>query len=550
MLWHPISAILIDLLRTDFSVTDLFSQRLLFLQQNAHAASLRAMRRGLEKESLRVTPQGTLAQTPHAAALGSALKHPNITTDFSESLLEFITPACASIEEAMDWLERIHAFTYGVLKQNNEMLWVASMPCALDGDDAIPIAQYGTTHTAKMKSVYREGLGHRYSRLMQTIAGIHYNVSFPDDFWLVLQQQENNQQSLQDYKTQRYFDLIRNFRRHLWLLLYLFSASPAICPTFVKGRDHHLQAFDEKVRSLYLPYATSLRMGDLGYQSNAQSELMVCYNGLNSYIATLKKGLTVPYPPYEKIGLRDAQGNYLQLSTHLLQIENEFYSTIRPKRITQPGETPILALHERGVEYIEVRCLDLNPYVPTGIDGSTAYFIEAFLLWCLLCESPPTDVAEYSRLARNQTRIVERGRDPALLLEDAQGERPMQTWALSFFDAIAACAQLLDSANNSTAYTQSVAQQLAKLHDSSLTPSAKILHDMQVQGQSFFRLMHSLSSQKAVHYESMHLQSEQQRYFETTAQTSLARQMALEQQKPDIGFEQYLQNYYSQYDRV
>lgn len=419
-----------DPLLMDSRVTDTFFHRLQSLQKNHAADSLRGMRRGLEKESLRVTPAGKLAQTTHFAELGSALKHACITTDFSEALLEFITPACSSIAESLDWLERIHAFTYSVLQKHDEKLWVTSMPCALEGDNTIPIAQYGSTHAARMKTVYREGLGHRYGRLMQTIAGIHYNVSFPDAFWEALQAQENAQTlrelSLQDYKTQRYFDLIRNFRRHIWLLMYLFGASPAVCPTFVQGRTHQLQAFDEKNRSLYLPYATSLRMGNLGYQSNAQSALMVCYNSLPSYIRTLKKGLTEKHPAYEKIGLRDAQGNYLQLSTNLLQIENEFYSTIRPKRITKSGETPILALHERGVEYVEVRCLDLNPYLPTGIDSATAHFIEAFLLWCLLRESPATDEAEYTRMARNQTCIVERGREPGLLLEDTNGERTMQ----------------------------------------------------------------------------------------------------------------------------
>ncbi|HQQ63992.1 MAG TPA: glutamate--cysteine ligase [Pseudomonadales bacterium] len=535
-------------------MTATFTHRLQALQ-NTHAAdSLRGMRRGLEKESLRVTPGGKLAQTPHFAELGSALKHSSITTDFSEALLEFITPACSSIGEALDWLERIHAFTYSVLQKHDEKLWVASMPCALEGDNTIPIAQYGSTHAARMKTVYREGLGHRYGRLMQTIAGIHYNVSFPDTFWQLLQAQENVQVlralSLQDYKTQRYFDLIRNFRRHIWLLMYLFGASPAVCPTFVQGRAHQLQSFDAKNRSLFLPHATSLRMGNLGYQSNAQSALMVCYNSLPSYIRTLKKGLTEKHPAYEKIGLRDAQGNYLQLSTNLLQIENEFYSTIRPKRVTRSGETPILALHENGVEYVEVRCLDLNPYLPTGIDSDTAHFIEAFLLWCLLRESPSTDEAEYARMTRNQTRIVERGREPGLLLEDAGGERDMQDWAATIFGEIAACAQLLDQANSSNAYMASMDVQRAKLHDSSLTPSARLLRDMQAQDLSFFRLACNLSAQNAEYYAQVGVPAEQQHYFAEEARQSIAAQQALEQQAPLLSFEQFLQNYYSQYEKV
>jgi glutamate--cysteine ligase len=529
---------------------DLFLQRLQYLQRDDHSGALRGIRRGIEKESLRVTPQGTMAQTPHPAALGSALKHPYITTDFSEALLEFITPVCDSIDGTLGWLDRIHAYTYSVLEVQKETLWAASMPCALEGDDAIPLAQYGTSNTAKMKTTYREGLGHRYGRLMQTIAGIHYNVSFPDALWLILQQQDGTTGSLQDFKTQRYFDVIRNFRRYLWLLLYLFGASPAVCPTFVKGRNHQLQSFDDKNNSMHLPFATSLRMGDLGYQSNAQSSLIVCYNSLASYIETLKRGLTESYPAYEKIGVRDIDGHYRQLSTNLLQIENEFYSTIRPKRVTTSGETPILALHERGVEYIEVRCLDLNPFLPAGIDSDTAHFVEAFLLWCLLQDSPATDQAEHSRLLRNQKLAVERGRDPSMLLDSVNGPRGIQEWGLSFIDEIAACAQLLDAAHESTSYGASINVQRARLHDRALTPSAVVLDKMKAEEQSFFRLSRELSEHHAAFFLRQELPAAQSGFFIEEARESLQRQKSLESHVSSVSFEQYLQNYYSQYARV
>ncbi len=526
---------------------DVFARRLQVLQAEAFTATLRGIRRGIEKESLRVTQEGHLAQTPHPAALGSALKHPNITTDFSEALLEFITPVCDNIGEALSWLDNIHAFTSGVLAQQGEKMWVASMPCALGSDDSIPLAQYGSTHAARMKTAYREGLGHRYGRLMQTIAGIHYNVSFPDALWQVLRDDDGVDMPLQAYKTQRYFDLIRNFRRHLWLLLYLFGASPALCPTFVQGRAHNLQPFDDKARSLYLPFATSLRMGDLGYQSNAQSALVVCYNSLRSYIATLKQGLTTPYPAYEKIGVRDANGHYRQLSTSLLQIENEFYSTIRPKRITGPGETPIHALHTRGVEYIEVRCLDLNPFLPCGIDSETAHFVEAFLLWCLLDDSPATDEAEYGRQARNQTAAVERGRDPALRLETADGDRALPEWADAFFGRISACAQLLDCAYGGGHYVASVALQRSRLQDGELTPSAALLRAMREQQKSFFRLASDLSQQHAQHFAGHPLDVGREAYFNEAAQASLTSQRALEAAPQTETFEEYLARYYAQY---
>ncbi len=527
-----------------------FAQRLAVLHQDAQYQRLRGMRRGIEKESLRVTPDGSLAQTPHPVALGSALKHPNITTDFSEALLEFITPACSSIEESLAWLQRIHVYTNSVLQQQSEKIWPASMPCILGGDNRIPLAQYGTTHAARMKTIYRAGLGHRYGRSMQAIAGIHYNVSFPDAFWLLLQQQEGDNGALQDFKTRRYFDLIRNFRRHLWLLLYLFGASPALCASFVQGRQHHLAAFDDDGNSLFLPFATSLRMGGLGYQSNAQAAMRVCYNGLPSYIQTLKKGLTTAYPPYEKIGVRDAAGNYQQLSTHLLQIENEFYSTIRPKRVTRSGETPIRALQERGVEYIEVRCMDLDPYLPLGMDIHTAAFIEVFLLWCLLSDSPLTDEEEYVQLARNQAAVVERGRDPSLLLEVGGEQRDVLHWAQSMQIELDACAQLLDRAYENTHYSNSVDLQYQKLRDNQLTTSARVLQDMHASGKSFFQLTQALSEQHAAHFSAQALTEEQQLYFVEAAQTSLQEQQALEALPPSATFENYLAAYYAQYNTV
>src|SRR5205814_5438692 len=124
----------------------------------------------------------------------------------------------------------------------------------------------------------------------------------------------------------------------------------------------------------YAPHATSLRMGRLGYQSDAQGSLSVSYNDLEHYTASLYEALTVPSRPYEKIGIRNGD-DYKQLNATLLQIENEFYSTIRPKRRIQRGERPLHALRERGVEYVEVRLMDLDPFVPIGITEATCRFL-------------------------------------------------------------------------------------------------------------------------------------------------------------------------------
>ncbi len=248
------------------------------------ADTLKGIRRGIEKESLRVRPDGKLSTRPHPAALGSALSHPHITTDFSESQLELITGVHAGVEACLEELTQVHQVVYRRI--GDEMLWCSSMPCGLPADDAIPLGRYGTSNVGRAKTVYRMGLAHRYGRRMQTISGIHYNFSLPG------------------VSNDGYFSLIRNFRRHSWLLLYLFGASPAVCSSFVAGRTHDLKAL--KSGTLYRPGATSLRMGPLGYQSDAQASLAVSYNSLESYGASLQDALTRPYPPYEKIGIRGA----------------------------------------------------------------------------------------------------------------------------------------------------------------------------------------------------------------------------------------------------
>src|SRR3954462_8548798 len=347
---------------------------------------LRGIRRGIEKESLRVRPDGTLAQTLHSQALGAALTHPHITTDFSESQLELITGAHTSVERCLEELTHIHQVVYKHI--GDEVLWCASMPCNLPSDHLIPIGRYGTSNVGRAKTVYRLGLAHRYGRRMQAISGIHYNFSLPG------------------VSSEEYFALIRNFRRRSWLLLYLFGASPAVCSSFVAGRPHELAELSPGTH--YAPYGTSLRMGRLGYQSDAQTSLRVSYNNLDDYTASLYDALTKPYAAYEKIGIRDGD-DYRQLSTTLLQIENEFYSSVRPKRRIRRGELPLHALRARGVEYVEVRLMDLDPFAPIGITPAPCRFLDVFLVNCLLTESPADTPAEILAVRQNQQTVANRG---------------------------------------------------------------------------------------------------------------------------------------------
>ncbi|MCD6681253.1 MAG: glutamate--cysteine ligase [Burkholderiaceae bacterium] len=465
---------------------------------------LGALRRGVEKESLRTQRDGRLSQMPHPAALGSALTHPHITTDFSEAQIELITGVHADAQACLSELTELHQFVYRHL--DGEILWSASMPCGLPADDEIPLARYGRSNLGRAKTVYRQGLSHRYGRRMQTISGIHYNFSLPDDAWRSLQHADASREDARAYRDASYFSLIRNFRRHSWLLLYLFGASPAVCSSFLDGHSHTLQPMG--AGTLYLPYATSLRMGPLGYQSDAQASLAVSFNCFDSYAASLSKALSEPYPAYEDIGIHDGNGLYRQLATTLLQIENEFYGTIRPKRSIRPGERPLRALAERGVEYVEVRCLDIDPFFAAGIGTQTMRFLDAFLLHCLLADSPPDTPQEIAALSHNQHRVAQYGRDAAMLLRDGGRERSLRDWGGELLDACAPIAEALDAAQDSACddeapdehgsgdaarpigtrlHREALDAARAALEDPSRTPSARTLHELHTRYDNSFR---------------------------------------------------------------
>ena len=436
--------------------------------------------------SLRAAPDGALALTPHPAALGSPLTHPHITTDFSESQPELVTGTHGSVQACLDELRQIHQVVYAEMAAlGDEMLWASSMPCKLPPDEMIPLGYYGTSNVGRAKSVYRMGLGHRYGRRMQTISGIHYNWSLPGA------------------GSEQYFGLIRNFRRHAFLLLYLFGASPVVCGTFVQGRQHALQPLGS--RAMYLPHATSLRMGRLGYQSDAQSTLAVSYNGLEGYAASLQDALTRPWPAYEAIGIQAPSGDYNQLAVTLLQIENEFYGTIRPKRVIEPGERPLHALRARGVEYVEVRLMDLNPFLPVGIDEQTMRFLDVFLLHCLLSDSPPDSPAEIEALKRNQHLVAERGREPGLKLACGGMEVALTDWAAQVMGELPALARALDEALGGDGHQAAVQAAQQALHNPALLPSARVLAALPGYGDSYVAFMLDRSSRKSTRLNSSHL---------------------------------------------
>ena len=507
------------------------------------ASLLKGMLRGIERESLRMQSNGFLSQKNHPKALGSALTHPHITTDYSEALMEFITTPQSTIAAALDELRDIHTVVHQHLEEG-ERLWPLSMPCMLDdNEENIQLAQYGTSNIGRFKTLYRRGLGVRYGRRMQTISGVHYNLSFPDQLFAELQQQESDQElkqlSAQDYRSHRYFGLIRNFIRLTPLVMYLLGASPSVCRCFLTGREHHLQPLVKG--TLYLPEATALRMGRLGYQNSAQKELGIHYNDLHDYLDGLQKAVHTPYPEFSALGLDDESGEPIQINDHVLQIENEYYSLVRPKQVPQAGETPSQALKNRGVGYVELRAVDVNPYSSIGIDEIAAGFLESLALYCLLSDSPELYADEQEQIDRNQTEVVNRGRAADVKIELGEKTMNFQTWAQQHLATIQQCATLLDQANQTHLYQDAIVVMQQRLAHVENTLSAHVIEDTLKHGGTWS--FGSVMAQQHVQYYDQHvLNQERKQYFDELAQTSLQKQAELEQDN-DMSFSQYLAKY-------
>jgi glutamate--cysteine ligase len=441
-------------------------------------ALLAGARRGIEKESLRVSADGYISQRPHPAGLGSALTHRYITTDFSEALLEFITPPLADCWEAIQFLCDLHQYTG--MHLDGELLWPMSMPCMIRSQADIPIANYGTSNVGRMKTLYRKGLSARYGRYMQAISGIHYNYSLPERFWPLYQDIEQNSNVLQDFRSSAYLGLVRNVRRLDWFLLYLLGASPAVCKSFLAGRETDLTEFDSG--TLIGEYATSLRMSDIGYQNAQQASLRVSANSLDEYITDLDRAIRTPSPEWQQLSTSDERA---QLNANQLQIENEFYSTIRPKRVARSGERPTMALRRGGIEYVELRALDVSPFDPIGINQRQARFLEVFLLNCLLSDSPPIDGDEHAANVRNHALVAKRGREPGLKLHRDGKPVGLQQWGHELRDQLLAICEVFDP-DGGLGCALAVKECTAGLDEPAQTPSGRLLDELRTTGQPLF----------------------------------------------------------------
>jgi glutamate--cysteine ligase len=516
-----------------------YNQRLAVFEQQSQ--SLEGFGRGVEREALRVTPDGGLSQSGHPDAFGSALCHGTITTDYAESLLEFITPVAKNVDQLFAYLNDVHHYAAKNL-ENNETLWPISMPCFINNEDSVELAQFGSSNAGKMKTAYREGLKNRYGSMMQVIAGVHYNFSFPEIFWETWAEVNQSPLTGKDAKSAGYMGLIRNYLRFGWAIPYLFGASPAICKSFLQGKKTTFKFKKTGLGTVYLPYATSLRMSDLGYTSSAQSSLDICYNSLENYLASVRKALTQKNPEFVDLGIKD-DDKYIQLNDNVLQIENELYASIRAKRVQKEGETPLQALNARGIEYVEIRSLDVNPFSSVGITEEQVNFLDLFLTWCAITPSEDITTSQSKHFSENFNKIVTEGRQPNLMLEIDGTEQNVTAWGDWLTGQLKELAVVMDKKTAEQRYHDAITHIAPRFAEPELTSSARILNFIKESNSDNGVLALDLSKSYKKQLIAQDYQIWSDAFFENEKTVSEQKQKKIEA-SDDLDFDGYLQRYF------
>ncbi|WP_432459713.1 MULTISPECIES: glutamate--cysteine ligase [unclassified Agarivorans] len=520
-------------------MTQQFSRRLAQLSAAMADTGVQGIQRGIEREALRIGEQGKLASNGHPKELGAALTHPLITTDYAENLLEFITPVSDSVEQLLSRLTDIHH--QALKKLDGQCLWPLSMPCYIGNEQDIILADYGQSNIGKMKHVYRQGLRHRYGSAMQVISGVHYNFSLPSSFWQALQKVEGDSQDLSAFISQRYMGLIRNFYRFGWMVAYLYGASPALCGSFMNAAESQLDFQHMGKGTLYLPYATSLRLSDLGYTSADQNQLEINYNSVEEYVHSVREAVSTHSDGFADIGVK-VDGEYRQLNANILQIENELYAPIRAKRVAKPGQTPSQALATDGIEYIEIRALDVNPYSAVGVTEAQVRVIDCLLLACTLMDSPAMSHAELQACRDNFNQVAIQGRNPSLELNIAGKQQPLPQHIEELFSYMKQAAELLDIKRSRPDFAMALAEAIQDVSDDN-SYSAYFLRLLTTQAADNSHL----GLRWAAEYRQQMLNHQptnwQEKDFAAMAERSFIEQQSIEA-ADDMYFDQFLIKYF------
>ena len=314
---------------------------------------------GIEKESQRVHSDGSIVTSSHPKAFGNRRFHPYIQTDFAESQLELVTPPMKKLEDTLRWLSAIHEVTLRTLPEN-EFIFPFSMPAGLPPEEHIKVAQLDNHEDV----AYREHLVQSYGKYKQMVCGIHYNFQIDPKFIEALFHAQNETQSAVDFQNDFYLKIAKNFLRYQWILLYLFSATPTVEEKYFRGNSP-LKPHQ---------YVRSLRSGKYGYVNDPK--ISVSYDSLQEYVETLERWVK--------------SGDLIA--------EKEFYSSVRLR-----GAKKARDLLEKGIQYLEFRLFDLNPFAPYGMELADAKFIHYFILLMAWLD----DTADQEGIKLGKARLAE-----------------------------------------------------------------------------------------------------------------------------------------------
>ncbi len=450
---------------------------------------------GIEREAQRVTSNGNLALTPHPEVFGDKEENKYITTDFSESQIEIITPAFDSVEKVYSSLEELHLEV--VKGIGDELLWPLSMPPRLPPEEQIPVAKFKPSVEGAERTAYRNGLALRYGKKMQMISGIHFNISYTEELVSLLYESFGGAKSLNAFRNDMYLSITRNFLRYRWLLIYLFGASPSCDETYIPIISRELEIIKQccpqyiDIMGGFNQFATSLRVSRFGYSNAANSRYDVFYNSLEEYIRKINIMMTTKSQKYSKLfpkgfNYTDNLEGMPQLNGNILQKESEFYSPIRLKQNLKRGETQLEALGERGVKYLEIRILDVNPFDKCGISLEQMQFLQVFMLYCLFESSPEINRTELEIINVNHNLTALMGRKKDLLLYDKEQRlTSLKEIGEAIFIKLGYIAYLMDKATGDEKYLRCINHEYLKITNTSLLPS-EIIHSEMKQSNIDF----------------------------------------------------------------
>ena len=341
---------------------------------------------GLEKENVRVTESGNLALTPHPKAFGDREKNAYIKTDFSESQLEMVTPVCNTLEEVYSFICNLNKVVSLEIMKNGEFLWPQSNPPILPREEEIPIAKLSN----REDELYRENLSYKYGKKKQVISGIHYNFSFKEEFIKLLYKELKVEKDFREFKDDIYLRMARNFQKYHWLLIYLTGASPVFHESYIEEIKEEGEKLGED--SYYIKDDTSLRNSSYGYKN--KKDYYVSYNSIGEYASDIKNLV------------KDKE----------IQSIKEYYNPIRLKSLG--SEDMLESLLHKGIDYLEVRLLDLDPLSIQGVSKETLYLVHLFMIYTLLKENKEITYKDQEEFFKNHDMVALKGRNEDAVIHE------------------------------------------------------------------------------------------------------------------------------------